>query len=334
MWRWLIPTIVGILVLLYVLLWLAYYFMLQKMRSDYNPYLKYFTVNDYPELVREDYTFVKKNGVQIAAFIYKDATITKYHGLVTFLHGIGAGHEAYTGVIKELCNHGYIVFAYDQSSCGLSGGDGIGSIKIVLEDLEEANEFLSNLKPYEDYPFFIMGHSLGGYASINSTSLRLRRPYEKIIAISPASDSLGQVRPVAIVENILYPVLRFYEFTHLKKFVGINGNKSIRESHTPTIVLHGDEDEIVPYRVFRGLVKASTHRENVQFVTFYGRRHQPHVTKDAETIIDTKVLRLASSFKLKGKPEVLEELKESIDFEKAVLPNNDFYKIVFDFLEN
>ena len=333
-YEWLIPTIIGALLLFYIVFYVVYYYVGLRRRSDYLPFLKYYTVKDYPELTREDFSFKKKNGSRIFAFIYKNKNIAAFKGVITFLHGVGAGHESYTSLIRNLCNNGYIVFTYDQSSCGLSDGKGIVSMYSVLEDLQDANEFLISLREYNKYSFFVMGHSLGGFGAICSTVIDLTRPFDKIVDISGACQPRRTIKQTRVAETILFPLLRVMEFIKFSKFARIKGDKEFAKSKTPTMVIHGKDDGIVPFSVFEKLKKVGGSRNDVVMVALEERRHQPHLTAEAENIVDNDVLKIVFAEIFGAKKEKINQMTSEIDFSKTVLINEELMSQIYAFLDN
>ena len=333
-YKWLIPTIIAAVIILYFIFYAVYYCVGLKRRSDYLPFLKYYTVDDYPELHREDFTFKKTNGDSLYAFIYKNRNFSDFKGVITFLHGIGAGHESYTSLIRDLANHGYIVFAYDQSSCGLSDGKGVVSMYGVLEDLSYANRFLVSLKKYDNYPFFIMGHSLGGFGAICSTEIELSRQYDKIVDISGACQPRRALKQTKIPETILFPILRLTEFMKYRKYAKIKGDKAFAKSTTPTMVIHGSKDTVVPVAVFKRLENISKNRNNVTMLELENRRHQPHLTAEAEDIVDRDVLKIILKEIFGTKKGKIDQMTSKIDFSKTVIINDELLKQIYDFLDD
>ena len=334
-WYYILLIVLFSVLLLYVVAGIVFNKTVYDRRSDYNKYLKYFTVDDFPGLERADYFIQKKNGTQIAAFMYQNSSITSYKGVITFIHGIGAGHEAYTSIIDLLCSNGYIVFSYDMASCGLSQGKGVKSPKQALEDLRETNKWLANTGEYAQYKHYVVGHSLGGFASLCSSSLDLDIKFDKIISISAINKSLGDVTPLKGLCLFFSPLLRLVEVIYYKKYLGISGANSVLSANTPTLIIHGNKDNVVSIEVFRKLQKAAISRDNVTCVELNNRHHQPHVSIKAEEIIDSKVMKLATlSIVAKRKTELLKELSDSIDFNQTIEPNKELFEDIFSFLEN
>ena len=133
-------------------------------RYDGEPYIKYFTAEDFPGLQAEPVEF-DSDGNLLKGFFYSYPGFRE-DTLLIFCHGIGGGHRSYLTEIDLLAKAGYRVFAYDNTGCFASEGKDIRSMSRSLADLCNAIEFLKCEGIFQSYEnVCVLGHSWGGFAA-------------------------------------------------------------------------------------------------------------------------------------------------------------------------
>lgn len=333
-WIWLAPCIVLSVIVVYLLLVFLMIVLGLNRRNDYNPYLVYYTNKDYPTLEKEEYSFTSCTNT-LKAFVYYYPR-EQYKAVITFIHGIGAGHEAYTSVIERLCSYGYIVFAYDQTGCGESEGKGRLSAKQGLYDLIEANRFLASLDKYSKYPFYIMGHSWGGFLAATSSLLPLDRPYEKIVSASPINKGLYDVKIFNGPLLIFKPGFILFDTVLFPIFSKVSTKSALKQTKQPTLVIYGENDNLIPLKVFRKYDEVAKENDIVSIVSLPNRRHQPLLSKAAEDIINDEIPKITkyTMFKVKEKNiDTLLKLKSEIDFETAIKLDETVFAKIKEFFD-
>jgi len=180
-------------------------------RSDNDPNLKYFTVDDFCDLTAEPISF-KSGKNTLRGFIYTPKG-KKPNRLLLFTMGIGAGHHAYMHVIRELALHNYRVMAFDYTGAQLSDGKYIKGLPQALLDVKAAFDFIAKNDELKDLPLDVLGHSWGGYVS--GISPRINSNIRKVVSIS------GFIN-VPLVLSSVRTYMRFFEpfidFANLIKF--------------------------------------------------------------------------------------------------------------------
>jgi|GEM_PF-5790774 len=335
LWSWLAPSIFVSAILLYCFFGWIFLLIAFWRRYDYNPFLKYYTVANYKGLEKEDFSFINSRKLRLKAFIYKYPS-RSYKGVITFVHGIGAGHEAYTSIIEYFCRHDYIVFAFDHSSSGESEGKGNTTVLDALSDLRYANKLLSTLNEYSMYKHFIIGHSLGGFCASSSALLNLDIPYKKMVSISGINRSSRDIIPTRIVATVFYPFYWFYDLIKYPKLHKVSAAKALTTIDKPFMFIHGTKDKMVAWGAFKKIQTASKNRTNVEIIVCEERRHQPHVSKEAESIIDTDVYNIVMKgmFNHSKRNQIeLQAMKDKINFNKTIVPNYELMREITDFLE-
>ena len=96
---------------------------------------------------------------------------------------MGVGHRPYMKEIEMLAKHGYLVFSYDKTGCATSEGSGMGGFGQALSDSNDVVNYLKSLKELNNYKLYVVGHSMGGYASLNV--INFHQDIVKVVAISP-----------------------------------------------------------------------------------------------------------------------------------------------------
>ena len=82
-----------------------------------------------------------------------------------------AFRTSYMREIECLAKAGYLVFAYDHTGCMASGGKHIGGFAQSLHDLDDCMKALKAEKALEGYTFSVIGHSWGGFSTMNIAAL-------------------------------------------------------------------------------------------------------------------------------------------------------------------
>ena len=137
------------------------------VRSDGNPALRYFQAKDFENLQAEDISFVSDKGQTLRGCIYSDMRVKEPKGLVIWVHGFGAGHNAYTTEIAYLAAQGYLVLGYDNTGCVLSDGKGVGGLIQGAIDASYAVRYVQNEPRLKQYKRVLVGHSWGAYSAMN-----------------------------------------------------------------------------------------------------------------------------------------------------------------------
>ena len=126
---WIVFVILfGIIFLFCLIVTIVSLYAFTKMfgrRYDGNPYVHYFTVEDFEGLRAQPFSFYS-DGSKLNGYIYRsDLWQGPSKGLIVFSHGFGAGHLAYTTEINYFARNGYKILAFDNTGCVKSEGDSI-----------------------------------------------------------------------------------------------------------------------------------------------------------------------------------------------------------------
>lgn len=295
-------------------------------RYDKNPLLKYYTAEDFG-LTAESVS-VDRGKFALNGYIYRNERVPAKDKTVVFVHGMGAGHLAYTTEISYFANLGYPVLALDSKGCNLSGGKNIkgmyDGVKTAVAAIDCAKEKLPQNGVY------LVGHSWGGYSALCASA---ERKVEKVIAIS-APDS-----PLKTMQNAVAPILSAFLAAYMSvwwcvfniiKF-GAGGNKHasecVKNSGAPTLLIHGDKDNVVKRE---NAAYYCVRDENVAKFLAEGKAHNPYNTENAEL----KLAELSSALQNAKKMSEGEKYVffERFDFKAATEEDDNVMKIMCEFL--
>ena len=291
-------------------------------RGDKNPLLKYFTAEDF-NLTAENIEIGSLRGA-----IYQKDGVEKRDAVVVFVHGMGPGHIAYTTEIAYFCNLGYTVVALDSRGCNLSGGRNIKGmyegVKTAVAAIDYARAHFSDKKVY------LVGHSWGGYSALCASK---RRKVEKVVAISAPNSPVKTIyegaahvisKPVAAILCPFWWLINFLAF-------GANGNasaiKCARKNGTPTLLIHGDKDNIVTPKK---AVYFASYGENVTKHLAEGKAHNPYNTVAAEQKLAELQAALINASKMTESERI--DYFAHFDFKAATEEDEEVMKAISDFL--
>jgi len=249
-------------------------------RQDDKGEVFYFSHTDFPGLCREDFSFRSKRGHELVGDIYF------YEGydqtrLIVFDHGLGAGHRPYMREIEELCRHGYRVLTYDHTGCARSGGEYTWGFSQSLSDLDDCINAIKRTEGLSNLPISVVGHSWGGYSTLNITALHPEITH--IVALA------GFVSVYDIVRQYFGGILRIFR-RHIMQveresnpdFVDYDGAKTLKESSVKALLIYSDNDGMVKRKPhYEKLKGALAECDNVSLVLVSNKGHNPNYTERA-----------------------------------------------------
>jgi fermentation-respiration switch protein FrsA (DUF1100 family) len=200
------------------------------------------TYADGPEILKVR----TKEGGHIAAIHL--ANPSAEHTLL-LSHGNGEDLGSVALLLPILRDLGFSVFAYDYRGYGLS--EGKPSERHVYADIEAAYEYLTREARVAPERIVAYGRSLGAAAALD---LAVRRRVGGLVLEGPFLSAFRVMTGIS-----LFP---FDKFRNEDKIGGVR---------CPLMVMHGEEDEIVPYRHGRRLFDLAP--EPKIFVSVPGAHH-------------------------------------------------------------
>jgi len=239
-----------------------------------------FSAEDFSGLHRDPYPFTAAAGHRLQGYFYHyDAPIPGR--LIVFDHGLGGGHRSYMKEIEMLARHGYLVFTYDHTGCMESGGASTNGFAQSLNDLDTCLKTLKADSRYRDLSISVMGHSWGGFSTLNITALH---PEIRHMVAMSGFISVSQILkqtfggPLSLFRKHIWQL----EASANPSYVNFNAVDSLRKTQAKVLVIHSADDATVKadfhFHVLRQQLEG---RENIRFLLLDKKDHNPNYTEDA-----------------------------------------------------
>lgn len=254
---------------------LALYRGMACSRFDDTGLSYYFSAKDFEGLLDESFDFPSSLGHTLRGHLYSYGS-PKEGRIVVFEHGLGGGHLSYMKEIELLCRHGYLVFAYDHTGCMASGGENTVGLAQSLADLNDCLTALKNSERFRDADISVVGHSWGGFSTLNIPKLH---KVSHIVAIA------GFVSVGEIVNSFLRGILRPYrravmalENSSNPRFSRFSATESLKNTETKALLIYSSNDGMVRPVHYKILKKALGDNKNIKFLYEKNKGHNPNYT--------------------------------------------------------
>lgn len=294
----------------------------------------YFSEKDFPGLKKYPFDFKGSDGQRLQGYFYcYDKPVA--NRLVVFDHGMGGGHRSYFREIEMLCKKGYLVFSYDHTGCMESEGENTRGFSQSLNDLDCCIKAIKGIPDLEGYDISVMGHSWGGFSSMNIPALHPEISH--VVAMS------GFVSVEEMLKQIFFGIKNIYGYFYAIEeknnpvFSKTNTVESLKTTETKVLIIHSKDDKTVNGKKhFEVIKKGLSENRNVEFLLLDGKNHNPNFKPEAVAYKD-KFFRDLSK-KLKKKELKTEEQKkafvESYDWWKMTAQDEKVWEKIFNFLES
>ena len=303
-------------------------------RHDPDGRLFYFSREDFPGLECEETSFIGDKGQRLAAYTYYRGE-KRLDKLVMFEHGMGCGHAAYMQEINKITEHGYTVFTYDHTGTRCSEGESIGGFSQSLSDLDRAVKFVRAMPEYKDSEISVIGHSWGGFSTMNISAYHPDIKHAVAIA--------GFISPKDIQAQFLSGLMKPYRKAVFKieadafpEYVHTDARTTLKSTKTKTLIIHSTDDKTCLYKNhFSEISRAASDNENVEFLTVSGKGHNPNYTEDAVKYKDACMKELVRKSKKKELSTDEEKAKfvASCDWVRMTKQDDDVWNKIFAFIE-
>ncbi|MBC7979118.1 MAG: alpha/beta hydrolase [Armatimonadetes bacterium] len=180
----------------------------------------------------DDVTFPSSDGTKLHGW-FMPAKGRQAKGTVVFSHGNAGSLSHHLGFVMWMVEAGYQVFMYDYRGFGRSKGE--LDRKGMVEDVKGAFDYVLSRKDVNPKKLVSYGHSLGGAKSVTALAEKNPSGLRAIVIDGTFASYQAMAR---IVGGQFGADLITDEFSP-KDFIG-------KISKTPLLVVHGDQDEVVP----------------------------------------------------------------------------------------
>ena len=303
-------------------------------RCDDNGTAFYFTSKDFEGLKCEAYPFRSSKGHNLSGYLYsyEDPIANR---IVVFDHGFGGGHTSYMKEIEMLCRHGYLVFAYDHTGCMQSGGETPNGMAQSLCDLNDCINTLKSDKRFAGYDFSVMGHSWGGFSTLNISALH--PDISHVVVLS------GFVSVKLLVDAFFAGLLKPYrkaimklEYTSNPEFINYNAVQTLSDSKVKALLIYSDNDMLCSKKMHYDTLKnALEGKDNIKLHLEHGKGHNPNYKHDAVAYLGEYVN--AKNKLIKKKKLVTDEQKKeflaSFDWDKMTKQDEAVWNMIFECLD-
>ena len=168
-----------------------------------------------------------------------DATYT-----LLYIHGNAEDLGDIRPKLEDLHRWGFSVFAYDYRGYGTS--DGKPSERNAYQDINAAYTYLTQQLKIPADQIIVYGRSVGGGSA---TALATQQPIAGLILESAFTSAFRVVAP--------FPLLPFDKFKNLQ---------NLKKVRCPVLVMHGEADEIIPFRHGQTLYQAASEPKSFLWV--------------------------------------------------------------------
>lgn len=189
-------------------------------------------------------------------------------------HGYTSKAKHMAGFVNKFHSLGYNVLAVDARAHGDSEGTKIGMGWVERFDVIEWINYIISLEP--DAQIILHGVSMGASTVLMASGEELPKNVKAIIADCGYTSEWDEFRQEADVLHIpWFPVLNATSAISKVRdgydFKQASAVEQVKKSHTPTLFIHGSEDELVPYGMLNELYSAANCEKEI--LTIKGAGH-------------------------------------------------------------
>ena len=269
--------IITIIIILYIIYRMSFYFNQKKPKHSLD-YLDYEVMKPYRAtlvalinkamaLPYEKVTIKSHDGLTLSARLYIKDPKAPFDILV---HGYKSyGLKDFSGGINLSLENGHNVLLIDHRAHGESDGHIISFGIVERFDVLSWIDYLNN-RFGKDTSISLMGISMGAATVLMASELNLPSNVKLVIADCPFSSCVDIIAHVTIERK--YPLFLVKWFLPLSarlfgKFDihASSAVKAVPNAKVPILLIHGDEDDFVPYEMSVKIKKANP---DIEFHTF------------------------------------------------------------------
>ena len=301
-------------------------------RCDDKGIAHYFSTEDFPGLIRESHPFPATGGHTLQGYFYHYGNPISGRILV-FDHGFGGGHSAYMKEIELLCRHGFLVFAYDHTGCMESGGDNCGGLSQSLMDLKDCLTHLKTTERCKDLDFSVMGHSWGGFSTLNIAALHPEISHIVVLSGFVSVEKLVGQFLGNLLKGYCKPILAEEAKTHAP-FCHLNAVESLSGTDARTLLIYSANDKLVNKAVhFDALKSGLAHKDNIRLLLVENKGHNPNYTEDAVKYLGEYTSAVAKQQKKLKTDAEKKAFRDSWDWDRMTQQDESVWTEIFKTLD-
>ncbi len=195
-------------------------------------------------------------------FIPVSGSEKKKFPTVIYSHGFGGNYEVGEPYARELAKNGYVVYCFDFCGGSPDSRSSGSTLKMsVFTEQKDLEAVIQKIKkqPYVDRKnIFLFGTSMGGMVSA-ITAAEHKKEIRGLILFYPAFVLVDDAKKLYAHEDEI-PKKRFYLWmdvgkAYFKDLLDYDAYAQIKKYKRNVLIVHGDEDDIVPLSYSRKAVK-------------------------------------------------------------------------------
>lgn len=200
----------------------------------------------------EEVQFSSTDGTRLHGWYVRAKGIRK--GTILYFHGNSKNISGHLRYVEWLPAHGYDVFLFDYRGYGHS--QGIPTPQGVHDDCIAALSYVRSRLNTDQADLIIFGQSLGGNYALDALASTASNDVKAVVI----EGAFASHREIANDKVAVYPLPSFLRQGLVNFLINdtYDAITAIRALDTPSVlVIHGDQDEVVPYRHAELLIAAS-----------------------------------------------------------------------------
>lgn len=182
---------------------------------------------------------------------------------VVYFHGNGGNLSLWSDILVDVVGHGYEVIAVDYRGFGLSSG--APSEQGLYRDVDATVAFATGEVRRHELPLIYWGRSIGTAMAAYAAS---RRAPDGVVLEAGFPDA----RAIVANNPLLFVLTMFASY----RFPTAEWMSTVQ---APVLVIHGDQDSVIPYALGQRLYESLPGRK--RFVTVAGGDHNDPAPTDA-----------------------------------------------------
>jgi len=169
---------------------------------------------------------------------------------VLVMHGWGANAAMMTACLTPLKSAGMSVLLVDARCHGLSDDETFTSLPRFAQDIQAGLDWLIAQPEVDCKRLAVIGHSVGAGAALLCAARG--DAVRAVVSISAFAHPYEVMRRFMASKRIPYPIFGWYVLQYVQKVIGsrfedIAPLRSIQKVRCPVLLVHGTEDEMVPF---------------------------------------------------------------------------------------
>jgi dipeptidyl aminopeptidase/acylaminoacyl peptidase len=231
------------------------------------------------------------NGKTLFAWFIPAAGEARTAGIVV-MHGWGANAGMMLPSAAPLLDAGLAVLLLDARCHGASGDEAFTSLPRFAQDIEAGLDWLARQRQVDAGRLAVIGHSVGAGAALLSATRR--DDIRAVISISAFAHPHEVMRRLLAQNHVPYFGVGWYVLRHVQRVIGARFDDiapvhSMTRVRCPVLLVHGEDDDMVPFDDARRLLAAGQ-EGRVQLLAVPGRH-------DPSEVLQTEQLHLLAFLK-------------------------------------